>query len=436
MQSVYIVSTQNQKSESNAFFQVGHTGAKLTKRLVDGAVLPGSGQIFIRDVELKGFALRITPGSKSFILEKRIAGKVKRITLGRYPEITVEQARKEAQKLLGQIATGINPVAEKQKATLTNTTLAQAFEDFCISRKNLKEHTLYDYHRLLESIFAGWKNKPLISINKEMVVKLHAKVGVDRGEAYANLAMRFLRALFNFAIAQYETDEGEAILRDNPVSRLTQTRAWYRVERRQTVIKPHQLAPWYREVEALKNEGTSKQSSSIADYLVLLLLTGLRRQEAARLKWDDIDLAHRTLIIRDTKNRQPLMLPLSTFTFDLLSSRKISASSDYVFPAEGTAGYLIEPRKQIAKVINQSGVDFTLHDLRRTFITVAESIDISAYALKRLVNHKMKNDVTAGYIVSDVERLRAPMQKITDYMLKAMGVIPSAEIIDMKTVNK
>jgi hypothetical protein len=55
--------------------------------------------------------------------------------------------------------------------------------------------------------------------------------------------------------------------------------------------------------------------------------------------------------------------------------------------------------------------------LRRTFITIAESLDISAYTLKRLVNHKMTNDVTAGHIISDVERLRDPMQRITSQLL-------------------
>lgn len=72
--------------------------------------------------------------------------------------------------------------------------------------------------------------------------------------------------------------------------------------------------------------------------------------------------------------------------------------------SSGESGYLIEPRHPLQKVIQPSGVSFTLHDLRRTFFTIAESFDISAYALKRLVNHKMTNDVTTGYIVSDVER--------------------------------
>ncbi len=60
---------------------------------------------------------------------------------------------------------------------------------------------------------------------------------------------------------------------------------------------------------------------------------------------------------------------------------------------------------------------FISHDLRRTFATIAESLDLSAYALKRLLNHKMGNDVTAGYIMRDAERLRKPMQQITDFLV-------------------
>jgi integrase len=224
--------------------------------------------------------------------------------------------------------------------------------------------------------------------------------------------MRFLRALFNFAIAQYEDSAGHSILRENPVARITQTRAWYRVERRQTVIKPYQLLPWYQAVIALKQDKLSSQPVLVADYLLFLMFTGLRRQEAATLKWSDIDLVDRTFTLTNTKNREPLTLPLSDFIYRLLESRKANSKSEYVFAGDGKAGYLIEPRHQVQKVIQISGVSFTLHDLRRTFLTIAESIDISAYALKRLVNHKMTNDVTAGYIVSDVERLRKPMEQI------------------------
>ena len=104
---------------------------KITKSYVDKLSTPEIGQAFIRDTELKGFAVRVTSsGAKSFILEKRIDGRVKRLTLGRYPELTVEQARKEAHKLLGHIAVGRNPAAEKKQEALQGTTLKQVFDDF------------------------------------------------------------------------------------------------------------------------------------------------------------------------------------------------------------------------------------------------------------------------------------------------------------------
>ena len=122
-------------------------------------------------------------------------------------------------------------------------------------------------------------------------------------------------------------------------------------------------------------------------------------------------------------------MPLSDFLYDLLSRRYEKKASEYVFPSIDKEGHIIEPRKQTAKVKADSGVMFTIHDLRRTFITIAESLDISAYAVKRLVNHKMTNDVTAGYIVSDVERLRNPMELITDQLLKFMQIKSQLEII-------
>lgn len=395
---------------------------RITKSVVDRLNAPVAGQTFTRDSELKGFAVRITTsGAKSFVLEKRIDGKVKRLTLGRYPELTVEQARREAHKLLGQIAVGSNPIAEKKQKELQAITLQKAFDDFLLARKNLKPRTLYDYQRLMKVAFPDWQNKALVDISKEMIAKRHTKIGAERGKAYANLAMRFLRALVNFSIAQYEDGRGNAIVRENPVARLTQTRAWYRVERRQTVIKSHQLAQWYQGLMSLNNGNSSQQSALVADYLLFLLFTGLRRQEAATLKWSDIDLSGRSFTIGNTKNREPLTLPLTDFLYNLLEKRKAVADSDYVFAGSGKAGYLVEPRAQVKRVIEVSGVPFTLHDLRRSYITIAESIDISAYALKRLVNHEMSNDVTAGYIINDVERLREPMQNITNHLLRTIS---------------
>jgi integrase len=140
------------------------------------------------------------------------------------------------------------------------------------------------------------------------------------------------------------------------------------------------------------------------------------------------------MIITDTKNHTDHTLPLTDFLHNLLTKRKAEAKTQYVFPNETNTGFMTDPKKQIYNVVKESGVSFTVHDLRRTFITIAESLDISAYSLKRLLNHKMANDVTAGYIITDVERLRAPMQKITNYILKCIGLKGTATIVPIQRI--
>jgi len=403
---------------------------KLTKSVVDKAQSPkDKDQAFIRDGELKGFALRITArGIKSFIVETSIGNKVRRMTIGRYGKLTTEEARNEAKKILGNIALGGDPVAERKQARAKSVTLKEVFADYLKARKNLKPSTIYDYERVMKESFADWANKPLLDISKDLIAKRHSKLG-ENSKARANLSMRVLRALFNFAIMQYEDAQGRALITDNPVKRLSQARAWYRVERRQSYIKSHELAPWYEGIKKLENK-------TLRDYLILLIFTGLRRQEAAKLKWEQVDLKAKILRIVDTKNHEAHVLPLSNYLFDLLSQRKQQENSKYVFPGTGSGGYIVEPRKQMDKVIKTSGIPFIIHDLRRTFITIAESLDISAYAVKRLANHKMNQDITSGYIITDVERLRKPMQQITDYLAKCMGITPANLVVEISDIKE
>jgi hypothetical protein len=87
-------------------------------------------------------------------------------------------------------------------------------------------------------------------------------------------------------------------------------------------------------------------------------------------------------------------------------------------------------------VARRSGVPFCLHDLRRTFATIADSLDIPGYAVKALLNHKGGSDVTAGYVVASTERLREPMQKICDYVLRCAGVEGSAPVVPFERADR
>lgn len=389
-----------------------------TKKTLSGITTPNDGKrVYYYDIKVPGLTLSVTPtGTKSFMIYKKVKGRPVRHTLGRYPAMTTEQARREGQRVLGQIASGLDPMQQKKAIRTKGITLIEVFNDFLEARKSLKPVTIHDYQRVIREAFADWHKRPLLKITKDMVAKRHRLLG-EKSHARANLAMRVLRALFNFAAGEYEDENSQSLILENPVSRLSHTRAWYRIERRKSVIKAYDLASWFAALQSVKAEFEGYQCGTICDYLLVVLLTGLRRSEAMQLKWENIDFKAKSLTISDTKNHEQHVLPLPDFLYDLLQKRYEEAYSPYVFPGDGKHGHIIEPRKTMIKITERSGVEFTLHDLRRTFITVAESLDIPAYALKRLLNHKMNNDVTAGYIITDVERLRRPMQMVTDYLM-------------------
>lgn len=415
----------------------------ITKSFVDKAPIPSklkegrTEQKRYYDDKLKGFGLRVTSGgTRAFFVEKLVNGTLKRITIGHYPELTTEQARKEAQVLLGKMVIGIDPVAERKAKKIKGTTLQKAFDDYKTARKGLKPTTINDYERVLKQVVPDWLEKSLSNITKDMIIKRHTTYGENNSEARANLAMRLLRAIFNYAINEYQTADGKEIILENPVKRLSHTRGWYRVERRDGVIKSHQLADWYQGLMQLSEYYPPDVAAMWQDYFLLVVLTGMRRTEAASLSFDNVDLKAKTFTLRDTKNRDNHSLAMSDFIYELFLRRRAATSSRFVFPADSKSGHLMEPRKAMLKVAELSGVTFTVHDARRTFTTCAETLDISAYALKRLLNHRMNNDITAGYIVMDVERLRKPMQQITDYMLKCMGVVPSENVIAIQPIKK
>lgn len=398
---------------------------KLTKSAIEKLPSPEAAPTFHRDDELKGFGVKVsTAGLKTFFLEKRVAGKVKRITIGRFGELTAEQARKEAVKLAGQIATGGDPAAEKKRAKLEAKTLAEVFADYRQARKDLKPRTKSDMANAFKEVCPDWLDKPLTKITADMVKKRHQAHGEERSEARANLAMRYLRALFNFAQAEYQDADGKSLVDANPVKKLSQTRAWFRVDRRKTVIKTHELGAWVNAALALPG-------ADMRDYFMAVLLTGMRREEALKLTWEHVDLAAKTLTVIDPKNHQDHTLPLSDWLLALFERRKRDSKSAFVF-ADDLGRRVSNFRYAQANIEKASGVSFCIHDLRRTFATIAESLDIPAYALKRLLNHADGEDVTAGYIVTSTERLREPMQKITDFVLKSAGLKASAEIIPLK----
>lgn len=377
-------------------------------------------QSFHYDTELKGFGVRIGNKTKTYIAETKIFGKTVRVSIGKSDELTAQQAKKIAKQKLADMSQNINPNAITRENRIKSVTLKEVYIDYMTARKSLKPTTKRDYKTCAEKYLKDWLNMAMIDINRDMVEQKHLQLS-KASEARANLAMRFLRALFNFA-AEYRDTKDRVIIMDNPVKRLSAKKIWNKVERRSNYIQTHQLKIWWDAVWSLKADPldpTTQSRETIRDYLVLLLFSGLRREEALTLTWDNIDFSAKTLTAVDTKNCTDHVLPLSDFLFDLFKRRKNQSDSNWVFPGNGKTGRIVEPRKQIAKVIEISKIKFSPHDIRRTFASIVNNLadTISYFTVKRLLNHK-SSDVTAGYVQHDLEKLREAMQAIADYILK------------------
>ena len=375
---------------------------RLTKRTIDALPLTSGGQVLYRDEELTGFGLRVGTRSKVFFVEGQVQRRTVRVTIGKYGPYSPEAARRDALTLLGDMARGINPNEVRRAERTEGVTVGQAFDLFFAARPKLAAVTVQGYRRTERVYLADWAQRPIAVISRQMVLVAHQRVSREHGAVTANNVMRHFRSVYNFFAATNED------MPPNPVDILRQARAWAPERRRRTLIAVHQLPAWWAAV--------MKEAELGRDFLLVALFTGMRRSEVARLRWENVDLVGRTLHLPRTKNGDPLDLPLSPFLADLIAGRR--GQSPWVFPGPGVTGHVVETKSFTGRVAMRSGVVFTLHDLRRTFITIAESLGTPPYALKRLLNHRVDDDVTGGYIVIDPERLRLPVEQIADRILE------------------
>ena len=396
---------------------------KLTKRFIETKVRrPTRGQIIYRDTELRGFALRVTRGSMSYVIEYRVKGARRRIKIGPHGPLTPELARREAQRLLAVVATGHDPKIDEANHRLSAVTLNEVLEKY-LAVRSLRPNSVRSFKQVLKRCLNDWLNKPIAGITRDMVVSRHRELTRTTrfgttGKAQANIAMERLSILINFAANNFEID-GQPIITSNPVKRLSQVRAWHKIPRRQSLIPDHKLGSWYRSV-------VSQKRKILRDYFLMLIFTGLRKNEAATLRWSDIDFEARVLTVRAeiAKNNHEHRLPLCDFLYELLSRRKLAAAifnSDYVFPGRGGCHHIVDPTHVVSQISEQIGHRFVIHDLRRVYLTTAEKLDVPHYALKKLANHVSSNDVTGGYIVVEVERLREYVSRISKHFIRIMN---------------
>ena len=378
----------------------------LTKRAVDELSAPEKGRVFYRDSLVSGLSIMVThAGSKVWKVVRKLNGKKVFVTLGKYPLMTPEMARKAAKTVMADLVQGANPNTRKRQERVKGATLGQVAKAY-ISSRTLKSASEKDIQRCISETFSDWEERPISSITREMVATRHrerAKVSPAR----ANNAMRWLRALWNYARSVHRDENDQPLLGENPVQVMKDRRLWSRVDRKQTLIAMHQLAPWWIAVHDIGDE-------AVTNFLVTLLHTGLRKSELQGLRWEDVDFQGATLTVRDTKNGRAHTLPIGRRLACRLGPLRREKGIVFDVPDHRYRG----PQ---AEILERTGIKFTPHDLRRTFATMAESLGASEITIKRLLNHVTNSEVTGGYIVFTPERLRPVIQQIEDFIAEKVG---------------
>lgn len=390
--------------------------ANITKTYIEKNIeaVPTGKQVLHFDDQLKGFGVRVTAGSKTFILDRKLNGKTIRQSIGRYPDWSVQQARDRARELIVELDKGID-IRQKAKPDSQDVPTLQAVFDRFLSERQLKPRTKTDYRRYLNYYMADWLNMAVTKIDAAMVMVRYKKIATSSsGTAQATSAMRALRSIFNFAVPTY----GKEVIAENPVLSLTAKRAWIRDKAKTDHLREHEVKAFVLALRALENP-------VMAAYLEFILLTGARRSEAALLKWKHIDDKANTLTFVDPKNHTDRTIPMTPHTKALLASMRAHRGGSYVFwtlDKNGKETYIKEPRKAMANANKVAGSAVTVHGLRRTFSTFLEAMDCPSYPLKSLLGHSLKGDVTsAHYTQINVERLRPWAEKYETFILKIVS---------------
>lgn len=408
---------------------------KINKSTIEAVTPPDKGYLLVWDEVIRGFGLRVTAsGIRSYILQVRIKGREKRITVGRYPGVSPEVARKVAQGMLGQIAEGGDPVAEKAKRKLESVTLEEAFKEYTEHRrrrkdkKPLKERTRSDMLRTLDETFADWKRQAVVKITRDMVRRRYQERAA-KSVARTNLAFRYLSAVLNFFMATYRDAEGRPVLTDNPVRVLSEASVWRGVDARTSVLTPDNLKLWVPAVLALgdvpdRKEGQGKSRPKLRngevfrDFFMLLILTGCRKGEAQGLCKHTIDFKRDVFVFEDTKNRTDHELPMTPYVRALLKRRVKAAEKDLIFVSPHDGRAITNMRNVTARLQTDTGLTFTPHDLRRTVATTLERIAVPAYTIKALLNHLPgAHDVTGRYTQVDLDMKRTALEKLETFIL-------------------
>lgn len=416
------------------------------------------------DTQVHGLFKRPTAKGDKWVVSARVkGGNPTKVTLGYCSNLPAKEARAIAKKHLADMAQGINPNTSRKMDQIKGFTLQKAIDQYIAEKGNsLKPNTIKSYNSTLNNNFAKWMSRAIASITpQECVNRYHqikeevAKRSTQKvkanepGLAEANKAMRTLSVILGYYANDFLPDNQTRILPNgNPVSALANKKLKKQLKPRTSSLSFEQRrelldfltdpAHYYNPDMTLKQEhNRTSVKREHAHWIIILLCTGLRKEEPLKMRWEDVDFEHKTFTVSDTKNGKPLVLPMTARTESILLERseQLSTVSDYVFPQHSNPTKPATMNRVCERMAKLSGINFTAHDLRRTTATALSELGYSIEDIGRILNHSRKS-VTDLYIQTSLEHLRGALEEL-EQMLFDWGMDESnPDDIDWDSVDE
>lgn len=372
------------------------------KKTLDSLRLPDKNKRhYFYDTKIKGLELMITEqGTKSFKVYRKFNGKPVRVTLGKYPEMTIENARKEAQRVIADMISGKNPNEEK-KNIRSETTFGEMFNIFMERHSKITKKSWIADEQDVPRFLSQWFEKKLSTITKQEIQLIHEKIKKENGLYQANRMLARIHIIYNKAIEWGWNGT-------NPASSIKK----FKEKSRDRFLHPDELPRFFESLEAEPN-------ATIKDYIYISLFTGARKSNVLSMKWEDINFERCEWLIPETKNGESLRVHLTEKVTDTLKNRRQSSpNSKWVFESIGKTGHLVEPKSGWKRILQRAGIkDLRLHDLRRTLGSWQAATGANSYIIGRSLGHKNQQS-TAIYARLSIDPIKESVEKAAQAMLK------------------
>ena len=370
----------------------------LSKRVLDRLSVNGKDAIFW-DHDLARFGIRVYPtGKKVFVVQTRAFGRSKRVTLGRYPELTPDTARKNAAAVIARIKKGEPPVPPEPAPVPTVADLAERYQREYVEM-HCKPATVSHYRLMLRKhIVPALGDRLVADVEHKDILSFHN--GLHHMPTVANRAADILVKMFNLADAWGWRPAGT-----NPARGIQR----FRVEKHERFLTREEIARLGAALVAAPGERLASPHAAAAIYL--LLLTGCRRNEILGLRWDDLNFQTGEIRLPDSKTGTR-MVPLTSPVAEVLNSLSRTPGSPWIFPGKKKGTRLVNLNDSWDRVRRRAGLDgVRLHDLRHSFASRALALGESLPMIGDLLGHRMVS-TTARYAHLARDSVRESSAKI------------------------